>query len=51
MIYYIDGRRQPEALFWNSLHGLASEKQICELLDGIELTIGGVTYFIEIEDD
>ena len=51
MNYYIDGRRQPESLFWNSLHGLASERQICELIDGIEIIIGGVKYSIEIIEE
>jgi len=51
MIFYIDGRRQPEGLFWNSLHGLASERQICDLLEGKEILIGGVKYAIEIVEE
>ena len=40
MIYLIDGKRQPENYFWNCLHVLASEKEICRVLDGEEIVIG-----------
>ncbi len=48
---HIDNKRQPESLFWNSLYGLASEKQKCELLEGHILIIGGVEYEIVLSED
>lgn len=51
MEYYIDDRREPEAKFWNSLHGIASEKQKCFLLEGKKLVIGGVTYQIIFSEE
>lgn len=49
MQYYINDRRQPEKYFWNCLSGIASQRQVQRLLDGIELIIGGVKYKIEDE--
>ena len=49
MIFYIDNRRQPENLFWNSVHGIASQTQMEMLLDGKKLIIDGVTYQIVFE--
>ena len=46
MIYLIDGKRQPENYFWNCLHVLASEKEICRVLDGEEIVIGKTVYRI-----
>ena len=42
MIFYIDNRRQPENLFWNSVHGIASQTQMEMLLDGKKLIIGAL---------
>lgn len=47
MRFYINNQRQPEAFFWNSLHGIASEREKCMLLDGNKLRIGGILYYIE----
>lgn len=51
MEYYIDNRREPESLFWNSLHGIASEAQKCRLLEGNKVIIGGVCYQIMLNDE
>lgn len=51
MEYYIDDRREPEAKFWNSLHGIASERKKCFLLEGKNLVIGGVTYQIIFSEE
>ena len=53
MEYYIDNRREPESLFWNSLQGIESETQKCRLLEGNKVIICGVCYqilFNELEE-
>ena len=52
MEYNIDDQRASESYFWNSLHGIASEKQKCRLLEGNKVIVGGVCYqifFVEEE--
>ena len=49
MIYLIDGKRQPENYFWNCLHVLASEKEICRVLDGEEIEVGKTVYRLAFE--
>jgi hypothetical protein len=46
MIYMIDNTRQPEQYFWNCLHILATDKQICRVLEGLPLIIGATRYQI-----
>jgi hypothetical protein len=50
MIYLIDNKRQPEMYFWNCLHILATDKQICRVLDGLPLLIGATKYQIIYEE-
>jgi hypothetical protein len=47
----IDDARQPEQHFWNCLHILATEEQICRVLDGIPLLIGETRYQIIFEEE
>jgi hypothetical protein len=51
MIYLIDERRQPEQYFWNCLHILASDKQICRVLEGLPILIGSTRYQIVFEKE
>ena len=51
MLFYIDDKRQPENHFWNSVHGVASERKIMMLLDGLKISIGGVYYQILFEEE
>ena len=51
MTFYIDDKRQPENHFWNCVHGIASDRQITMLLDGVRLVIGGVSYQIVFNEE
>jgi hypothetical protein len=50
MIYLIDNTRQPEQYFWNCLHILATDDQICRVLEGMPLMIGTTRYQIVFEE-
>lgn len=50
MELYIDGRRSPEAYFWNTLNVVASERQKCRILEGYKVLIDGICYQIVVEE-
>ena len=47
MSYIINGESVQESVFWHNLHGLASERQLYMILEGLRLNIGGNTFYIE----